>query len=258
MADYTLLPHYEGEENYDIAFNALSEYGYFGYNGYGGDLTSVNSRALLYTRAGDTVIYRVALSAFDSYRTFFPNIPELVSGTLEYGQDMYMVFATSASTITKGLLKYADTSSNSRIETISFESREINNKTYLVAPRYLRITRPVSNHPVVRTGLYDNLTPFTSINDILTTAPYIVDRYSITYHYTNSTVSGPSEAAVGDTVVVSAVPDVDYGITDASSQISVTNDDVAVPYTWDAANQRITFTMPQPAENRGGFGSTGQ
>lgn len=82
--------------------------------------------------------------------------------------------------------------------------------------------------------------------------------YPITYSYSNSTVSGPSEAAVGDTVVVSAVPDVDYGITDASSQISVTNDDVAVPYTWDAMNQRITFTMPQPVENRGGFGSTGQ
>ncbi len=71
-------------------------------------------------------------------------------------------------------------------------------------------------------------------------------RYPITYSYTNSTVSGPTEAAIGDTVIVSAVPDVDYGITDASSQIIVTNNDVAVPYTWDAANQRITFTMPDP------------
>lgn len=73
------------------------------------------------------------------------------------------------------------------------------------------------------------------------------DLYPITYHYENSTVSGPSEAAVGDTVTVSAVPDVGYGITDASTQILVTNDDVAVPYTWDAANQRITFTMPDPS-----------
>lgn len=71
--------------------------------------------------------------------------------------------------------------------------------------------------------------------------------YPITYHYTNSTVSGPSEAAIGDTVTVSAVPDVDYGITDASTQILVTNNDVAVPYTWDAANNRITFTMPDPS-----------
>lgn len=71
--------------------------------------------------------------------------------------------------------------------------------------------------------------------------------YPITYHYINSTVSGPSEAAVGDTVIVSAVPDVGYGITDASSQILVTNNDVAVPYTWDSANNRITFTMPDPS-----------
>lgn len=74
-----------------------------------------------------------------------------------------------------------------------------------------------------------------------------VITYPITYSSSNSTVSGPSEAAVGDTVTVSAVPDVGYGITDASTQILVTNNDVAVPYTWDAANQRITFTMPDPS-----------
>lgn len=71
--------------------------------------------------------------------------------------------------------------------------------------------------------------------------------FPITYHYTDSTVSGPSEAAIGDTVTVSAVPDVGYGITDTSTQILVTNNDVAVPYTWDAANNRITFTMPDPS-----------
>lgn len=76
---------------------------------------------------------------------------------------------------------------------------------------------------------------------------YPTVSYPITYHYTNSTVSGPLEAAVGETVTVSAVPDVDYGITDASSQIIVTNNDIAVPYTWDAANNRITFTMPDPS-----------
>lgn len=72
-------------------------------------------------------------------------------------------------------------------------------------------------------------------------------QYPITYSSSNSTVSGPSSAAVGDTVAVSAVPDVGYGITDASTQIIVTNNDVAVPYTWDAANNRITFTMPDPS-----------
>lgn len=71
--------------------------------------------------------------------------------------------------------------------------------------------------------------------------------YPITYSFSNAIVSGPSEAAVGDTVEVSAVSDVGYGITDASTQILVTNNDIAVPYTWDAVNQRITFTMPDPS-----------
>lgn len=68
--------------------------------------------------------------------------------------------------------------------------------------------------------------------------------YSITYHYTNSTVSGPSKAVIGDTVAVSAVPDVDYGITDQSSQIAVTCNDEPVAFSWDASTNRITFTMP--------------
>ena len=72
-------------------------------------------------------------------------------------------------------------------------------------------------------------------------------QYPITYHYANSIVTGPTEAAAGGTVIVTATPDVGYGITDASTQILVTNDDVAVPYTWDATNQRITFTMPEGA-----------
>lgn len=71
--------------------------------------------------------------------------------------------------------------------------------------------------------------------------------YPITYHYTNSTVSGPAEAAVGDTVTVSAVPNENYGITDAASQILVTNNDVAVPHTWDSVTNTITFTMPDPS-----------
>lgn len=70
--------------------------------------------------------------------------------------------------------------------------------------------------------------------------------YPITYHYTNSTVSGPAEAAIGDTVTVSAVPNVDYGITDPTTQISVTNNDAPVNFTWDAATNTIMFTMPDP------------
>ena len=71
--------------------------------------------------------------------------------------------------------------------------------------------------------------------------------FPITYHYTNSTVSGPSEATVGETVVVSAVPDNNYGITDPTSQISVTNNDVAVSYEWNPSTNTITFVMPDPS-----------
>lgn len=91
---------------------------------------------------------------------------------------------------------------------------------------------------------------YNSLEDILLDAdsmfPASPTSYPITYYYTNSTINGPSEAAIGDTVTVTAVPDVDYGITDASTQILVTNNDIAIPYTWDATNNRITFTMPDP------------
>lgn len=73
-----------------------------------------------------------------------------------------------------------------------------------------------------------------------------VISYPITYHYENSTVSGPSEAAIGDTVTVSAVPNNNYGITDPASQILVTNNDVAVSYNWNPTTNTITFTMPDP------------
>lgn len=73
------------------------------------------------------------------------------------------------------------------------------------------------------------------------------NRFPITYHYENSTVSGPAEAAVGDTVVISAIPNNNYGITDAASQILVTNNDVSVPYQWNQTTNTITFTMPDPS-----------
>lgn len=71
--------------------------------------------------------------------------------------------------------------------------------------------------------------------------------YPITYSYTNSTTSGPSGAAAGDTVVVSAIPDVDYGITDPTTQIAVTNHESPLNFTWDASTNRITFIMPGPS-----------
>lgn len=116
-------------------------------------------------------------------------------------------------------------------------------------------TTMISQYLNIGTVYQDEITLLSSLDKYATSSlaanalglRFPQSQYPITYHYTNSTVSGPSEAAVGDTVTVSAVPDVGYGITDASTQILVTNNDVAVPYTWDAANQRITFTMPDPS-----------
>lgn len=90
---------------------------------------------------------------------------------------------------------------------------------------------------------------YTSLQEALSAMQIqpIVEMYPITYSSTHSTVSGPSEAAVGDTVIVSAVPDVDYGITDQSLQIAVTCNDEPVAFSWDATNQRITFIMPDPS-----------
>lgn len=72
-------------------------------------------------------------------------------------------------------------------------------------------------------------------------------KYPIAYSYTNSVVYGPSEAAVGEIVNVSAVPNSNYGITDPASQILVTNNDVAVSYQWNPSTNTITFVMPDPS-----------
>lgn len=96
-------------------------------------------------------------------------------------------------------------------------------------------------------NLANNVYVYQSLAELQADFVRLYGYYPITYSFSNSTVSGPSEATVGDTVTVSAVPDVGYGITDASSQIFVTNNDVAVPYTWDAVNNHITFTMPNPS-----------
>lgn len=97
-------------------------------------------------------------------------------------------------------------------------------------------------------GIYNQ--PLTdSLSDLMsmiTVLPISSTKYPITYSYSNAAVSGVTEAAIGDTVVVSAVPNINYGITDQASQIIVTNNDVAVPYEWNPSTNTITFTMPDP------------
>lgn len=130
-------------------------------------------------------------------------------------------------------------------------SNPINGKRYITSPAWIR-TDNSYDYMYEYTGIYGDITHVNSLDELVSAInAYAIksvdDIYPIIYHYTNSIVSGPTEATVGDTVIVSAIPDVGYGITDASTQILVTNNDIAVPYTWDATNQRITFTMPDPS-----------
>ena len=76
-----------------------------------------------------------------------------------------------------------------------------------------------------------------------------VEMYPITYHATNGTVAGPPEAAVGETVVATGTPNANYGITDYTTQISVTCNDIPVPFTFNATTNEITFEMPDPTSS---------
>lgn len=89
----------------------------------------------------------------------------------------------------------------------------------------------------------------TQVIDMLLTSSLITinqtpSQYPIQYQQTNCTLSGPDEAAVGDTVTVSCTFPEGYGIANPSSSILVTNNGVAIDYTY--SNGVITFTMPDP------------
>lgn len=69
--------------------------------------------------------------------------------------------------------------------------------------------------------------------------------FPITYRPTNcSFPNAPTEAAVGDTVIVPVTFPDGYGLVNESN-IYVTNNGVAVPSTY--SNGQLTFTMPDPS-----------
>lgn len=85
---------------------------------------------------------------------------------------------------------------------------------------------------------------------ILTEAePPVIIKYPITYSATNGTVTGPAEAAIGETVVATGTPNANYGITDYTTQIAVTCNDIPVPFTFNATTNEITFEMPDPTSS---------
>lgn len=68
-------------------------------------------------------------------------------------------------------------------------------------------------------------------------------RYPITYQNVNCELSGPSEAAVGDSVSVVVTHGTNFTVS--TSDVYVTNNGVSVPFTY--ANGTIAFTMPNPS-----------
>lgn len=71
-------------------------------------------------------------------------------------------------------------------------------------------------------------------------------KYSITYRLTNCTApTAPTEAAIGDTVIVPFQFTSGYGIVNPSSDVYVTNNGVVVPSQY--SNGVLTFTMPDPS-----------
>lgn len=98
---------------------------------------------------------------------------------------------------------------------------------------------------------YNNVPSYSTLEEALSaidddnwTGGPIQSQYPIQYQQTNCTLSGPDEAAIGDTVTVSCSFPEGYGIANPSSSILVTNNGVVVDYTY--SNGVITFTMPDP------------
>lgn len=67
---------------------------------------------------------------------------------------------------------------------------------------------------------------------------------TITYRLTNATTTGPSEAAIGDTVIVPLTFPEGYGVVNPSTDAYVTCNGVLVPSTY--SNGQLVFTMPDP------------
>lgn len=71
--------------------------------------------------------------------------------------------------------------------------------------------------------------------------------YPITYNANHCTLSGPEEAAIGDTVEVTVTPDTGYQMPlIPGNLIKLTNNGSPVNFSWDSTTSKITFTMPDP------------
>lgn len=91
-----------------------------------------------------------------------------------------------------------------------------------------------------------DMIPFNSLSEAMELiGEQFVESYTITYRLTNCTAPGaPTEARVGNTVVVHVTFPDGYGLVN-DSNIYVTNNGVVIPSTY--SNGQLTFTMPDPS-----------
>lgn len=92
-------------------------------------------------------------------------------------------------------------------------------------------------------GVFD-LPLYSNFADVLRDFHVTRAAGNITYRLTNCTTTGPSSASIGSVVNAPLQFTAGYTILNPDTDIAVTNNGVAVPFTY--AGNTITFTMPDP------------
>lgn len=153
-----------------------------------------------------------------------------------YGEERY--FMLHASPVSGSTWGYATRLHQGR--------RWLDGTTYLVNGMYFHNENAggeVVYYPAQAVPAFD---PFDTYEEALYALTHYspIVTYPITYRPTNcSFPDAPTEAAVGDTVVVPVTFPDGYGLANESN-IYVTNNRVAIPSTY--SNGQLTFTMPDP------------
>lgn len=125
-------------------------------------------------------------------------------------------------------------------------------KNYTLQPYFNGSPNLVHTHvgQMIQSQLNGDIPVYTSEAEALSAMDdgiwnYIPNIHPITYRPTNCSFPGaPTEAAVGETVVVPVTFPDGYGLANESN-IYVTNNGVAIPSAY--SNGQLTFTMPDPS-----------
>ncbi len=177
-------------------------------------------------------IYRT--ENFSEYNSLFPGSVNNSTYLL-----FYFVYPTQ---FTYDSIQYYSTDSTGMTNTGSYNTY-YNLQSILVNGEYVGGTHLANPDASVNTiyynGIYADVPLISSIYDV------IAPSYPITYRPTNcSFPNAPTEATVGNTVVVPVTFPAGYGLVNESN-IYVTNNGVVIPSTY--SNGQLTFTMPDPS-----------